>query len=125
MRKQLILLFLFTSCRESASTLIPRIDSDFSSILSKAKMFKVHAGRYPTEEEGLAALVHKPSTYPANRKWEKAWDKIPVDPWGAPYRILLLQDGEIGIYTTGKDRTSASRGNDPDDVNTWTAKVVP
>jgi len=122
--KKILLLLLFASCADATTTRLSRVEGDFMSITSMLKMFKVNAGRYPTEEEGLAALVEKPATYPVDGRWSKTLDKIPVDPWGAPYRFVLL-DGELGIYTTGKDGISHSKGNDPDDWNTWSENFEP
>ncbi len=48
-----------------------------------------------------------------------------LDIWGNPYRAvrdLTLPDGtvvELGVYSMGEDGSSASDGNDPDDINTW------
>jgi general secretion pathway protein G len=71
MQKILALLLLFASCAEATTTRLSRAEGDFNSISSALKMFKVNAGRYPTEEEGLAALVEKPPTFPVNRRWSK------------------------------------------------------
>jgi len=47
------------------------------------------------------------------------------DPWGNPYKCASLThdsaDGRLrkGIYSLGPDATSATSGNDPDDINSW------
>jgi hypothetical protein len=45
------------------------------------------------------------------------------DPWGRPYRVVALageSDERLGFYSVGRDGVSASGGNDPDDINSWT-----
>jgi len=108
-----------------------RIDGDMSAIRSALKLFRVNAGRYPTEKEGLKALIEKPATYPENKRWQKIMDRMPLDPWGNPYQYVLIAsstktdprhrydfDG-MGLYSFGPDGMSSSRGNDPDDCNSW------
>lgn len=125
MKKILALLILFAPCADAHTTKLSMAEGDFSSISSMLKMFKVNAGRYPSEEEGLKVLVEEPPNYQAKRKWTKMMDKMPVDPWGAPYHYIVLPNGEFGIYTNGKDGISHSRGNDPDDWNSWSENVEP
>ena len=108
-----------------------RVGGDMSSLGSALKMFKVHAGRYPTEEEGLMALVKKPATYPENKRWQKIMDRMILDPWNQPYQYVAIPDGEsidqrpsssfdgLGLYSFGPDGMSNSRGSDPDDYNSW------
>ncbi|MCW1886301.1 type II secretion system protein GspG [Luteolibacter flavescens] len=99
-------------------------------ISAALKMFKVHAGRYPTEEEGLKALIERPATYPENKRWTKIMDKLPLDPWGNPYQYVKSDDpSEIdmpdwtfdghGLYSLGPDGISNSRGCDDEDLNSW------
>lgn len=62
------------------------------------------SGDFPTTEQGLDALVHKPADVPDD-KWEKQQDSIPKDPWRNPY--IYRCPGENGrdfdIFSTGKD----------------------
>lgn len=68
-----------------AQAKVGRLDGDFSSILSALKMYKVTNGSYPSTQQGLRALVEKPSGTPAPRRWTKSMDKVPLDPWGNEY----------------------------------------
>ena len=109
----------------------PRVPSDMISIRSALKMFKIDGGRYPTEEEGLRVLVERPATYPAGKRWKQIMDKLLLDPWGHPYHYVvsadlkespdgpsLAPDG-LGLYSLGADGITTSKGNDPDDWNSW------
>jgi len=50
-------------------------------------MFKIDNNRYPTQGEGLDALIKRPVAIPENGKWigYLGMDKLPLDPWGRPY----------------------------------------
>jgi general secretion pathway protein G len=111
-----------------------RVADDMILLGSALQVFKSQAGRYPTEEEGLMALVEKPLTYPENKRWERVVDKAPRDPWNNPYQYVILANspsGEknavpwfsrvegIALYSFGPDGISISKGNDEDDFNTW------
>jgi len=53
------------------------------------KLYYIDNGRYPTTEQGLNALVEKPTIEPIPRRWREGGymekGKIPLDPWGNPY----------------------------------------
>ena len=104
-----------------ASAQQARIDFDFYVLGYSLRSFRLEAGRYPTEAEGLMALVEKPATYPADRRWKQVMKELPDDPWDHPYRYLVspsLDEG-YGLYSTGKDGVSHSKGNDLNDWNSW------
>ena len=45
-------------------------------------------GRYPTTEQGLAALIAKPAAPPEPKNWKGPYIEstdLPKDPWGADY----------------------------------------
>ncbi|WP_147871953.1 type II secretion system protein GspG [Stieleria maiorica] len=51
-----------------------------------------------------------------------------VDPWGNEFQVALRQDADgnrtYGVYSLGRDGESASGGNDPDDINSWSLDPV-
>ncbi len=51
--------------------------------------YKSLAGRYPTTEQGLEALVTKPSTTPIPRRWVSTLKTLPKDPWGNDYHYSM------------------------------------
>jgi general secretion pathway protein G len=62
------------------------------SLGSALDLFYMDAGRYPTSAEGLDALAKRP---PDVEVWNGPYLKgtrIPVDPWGHPYRYRALSD---------------------------------
>jgi general secretion pathway protein G len=52
------------------------------------KLYKLDNQRYPTTEQGLQALVAKPSACPVPPTGRPYLDKLPNDPWGRPYQYL-------------------------------------
>ena len=85
-------------------------EAKMREIDAKLEAYRIGAGRYPTEQQGLQALVERPTSAPAPRKWEQQMRKIPVDPWGNEflyknpgskdrntYEIISMgKNGEVG-----------------------------
>lgn len=77
--------------------------------------YRLDVGRYPTTEEGLAALIAAPAS--AAGKWNGPYLKkgIPLDPWGRPYQYRAPgSKGEYDIISTGKDGQPGGSGEDAD-----------
>ena len=85
---------------------VQRVDSDFNSITSALKMYKVNNGTYPTQAQGIKALVDMPGGSPAPRRWTRLMDKVPLDPWGNEYGYLFpgrKDPTEFEIISKGAD----------------------
>src|SRR5271169_2744632 len=63
---------------------------DIGSILQALKLYKLDNMRYPTTEQGLQALVKKPTITPIPDNWKGNGylERLPKDPWGNPYQYL-------------------------------------
>ncbi len=69
------------------------------NLSSALDLFYLDAGRYPTSEEGLGALVQRPAGVSS---WSGPYLKsvsVPKDPWGRPY--LYRSPGQNGPYDVG------------------------
>jgi general secretion pathway protein G len=57
---------------------------DIASMMQALKLYKLDNQRYPTTEQGLQALVQKPTSGPATNGWKSGGyiEKLPKDPWG-------------------------------------------
>jgi len=67
-------------------------------------LYKLDNGNYPTQQQGIQALVTKPTTdpIPQNYAQEGYLQRLPLDPWDHPYHYLNPgQHGEIDIFTYG------------------------
>ncbi len=86
---------------------VSKVDTALSQVrMLKAAMgtYRLDVGRYPTTEEGLAALAYKPATA---KSWRGPYveDEIPNDPWGNPYVYVDKADNFQGfaLYSRGAD----------------------
>jgi general secretion pathway protein G len=87
--------------------------------MQSLKLYKLDNGRYPTNEQGLQALVTKPGSGPAPTNWRPYLDKLPKDPWGNTYQYLNPGvHGEIDVFTLGADGQPGGAGADGD-VGSW------
>lgn len=97
---------------------VARVQQDLRGIESALKFYRLDNFSYPTSEQGLEALVSKPAD-PNIRNWKKYLDRLPKDPWGNPYQYLSPgNNGEIDIYTLGRDGRPGGEGVDAD-VGNW------
>lgn len=83
-------------------------------------MFKLDNGYYPSTEQGLEALVAKPTIgrIPGHYKEGGYIKKIPLDPWGAPYLYLSPgAHGDFDLFSYGPDGESGGEGENADIAN--------
>lgn len=91
-----------------------QLDADFRSFESALAMYKLNAGAYPTTEQGLEALVEKPTVAPLPRRWACVMSKLNPDTWGNAYQYRfpshdnppkpeLFSKGPDGIAGTKDD----------------------
>ena len=69
----------------------PLITKPTESILilkNALKFYKLDNGSYPTTEQGISALVSKPTTSPIPQHWTQYLKTIPFDQWGRPYHYV-------------------------------------
>jgi general secretion pathway protein G len=93
--------------------------TDVGNLMQAMKLYRLDNQRYPSAEQGLEALVRKPTagTVPVN--WRSYLDKLPNDPWGRPYQYLNPgSNGEIDIYSLGADGQPGGEGIDAD-IGSW------
>jgi general secretion pathway protein G len=67
---------------------ITKAEADIRSIDAALEMYKLDNYRYPTTNQGLAALVRKPTTSPVPHHWHRYLNHVPIDPWGHPYKYI-------------------------------------
>lgn len=93
--------------------------TDVNNLMTQLKVYKLDNQRYPTQDQGLNALVQKPSTGPAAPNWRAYIDKLPKDPWGNPYQYLNPGvNGEIDVMSFGADGQAGGEGLDAD-IGSW------
>ena len=94
---------------------IGRIKSDFASIETALKTYRLDNYNYPSTEQGLQALVEKPDIEPVPRKWrsEGYLEKLPKDPWEREY-VYVYEGNKFDIYSLGRDGMQGGEGEDGD-----------
>ncbi|WP_353229022.1 type II secretion system major pseudopilin GspG [Novosphingobium sp.] len=89
------------------------------NIEAAMELYKLDAGRYPSPEEGLQALVKAPASDPAWNGPYIADAAALTDPWGKPYLLKIPGDhGEVDIYSLGSDGQPGGTG-EAKDVGSW------
>lgn len=107
-----VIKYLGSSKSESASVQVKNIDAAF-------KLLRLDAGRYPTNEEGLQALVTQPQQMP---NWRGPY--LPnasglTDPWQHSYRYASPgKHGEVDVYSFGSDDAEGGTG-EAKDLGNW------
>lgn len=99
---------------------VARVQQDLRAIETALKFYRLDTFGYPTGEQGLEALVSKPAD-PNIRNWKAGGylDRMPEDPWGNQYQYLNPgQNGEIDIFTFGRDGRPGGEGLDAD-IGNW------
>ena len=93
--------------------------TDVNNLMQALKLYKLDNQRYPTSEQGLQALVAKPTSGPIPANWKPYLDKLPNDPWGRAYVLLNPGvKGEIDVLSFGADGQSGGEGKNAD-VGSW------
>ena len=93
--------------------------TDVNNLMQALKLYKLDNQRYPTAEQGLQALLVKPTTAPAPVNWKSYVDKLPNDPWGRPYQYLNPGiRGEIDVMSFGADGQPGGEGKNAD-IGSW------
>lgn len=96
---------------------------DINSIGQALKLYRLDNQGYPTTDQGLQALVAKPSAPPAPPNWKTGGylDRLPKDPWGNEYKYLspgVKNTNDVDVFSLGADGAPGGEGNDAD-VGSW------
>ncbi|GIZ50773.1 type II secretion system major pseudopilin GspG [Noviherbaspirillum aridicola] len=94
---------------------------DIATLMSALKLYRLDNQRYPTTDQGLQALISKPTSGPAANGWKNGGyiDKLPKDPWGGQYQYLSPGvKGEVDVFSYGADGQPGGTGNDAD-IGSW------
>ncbi len=93
--------------------------ADISNLMQALKLYRLDNQRYPTTEQGLQALVARPTSGPQPNNWKPYIEKMPNDPWGNPYQYLNPGiKGEIDVMSFGAAGQPGGEGNNAD-IGSW------
>ncbi len=117
-----------------ASIVVPKIISrpdearvvkakqDVLAIQNALDLYKLDNGFYPGTDQGLLALVEKPTSSPTPPNWKQYLKSLPKDPWSRDY--LYLNPGEhseVDVFTYGADGQAGGTGVNAE-IGNWDAK---
>ena len=98
---------------------ITAANADISNLMNALKMYKLDNGRYPSSDQGLQALVSKPTTGSMPSNWRSYLDQLKEDPWHHPYQYANPGvHGEIDVFSFGADGQPGGEGDDAD-IGSW------
>ncbi len=93
--------------------------TDVNNIMQALKLYKLDNQTYPSADQGLQALVARPSSGPAASNWKNYLEKLPNDPWGRPYQYLNPGiKSEIDVMSFGADGQAGGEGKNAD-IGSW------
>jgi general secretion pathway protein G len=93
--------------------------TDVNNLMQALKLYRLDNQRYPTTEQGLQALVTRPTAGPVPQNWKPYLEKLPNDPWGRPYQYLNPGvKAEIDVMSLGADGQAGGEGKNAD-IGSW------
>lgn len=103
-----------------AEARMQRTKPDLQSIMTALNLYKLDNFRYPSSEQGLQALVAKPTGQPEAPNWKGPYlDRLPKDAWNQPYQYQQPgQHGPVDVYTYGSDGRPGGVG-EAADIGNW------
>ena len=94
---------------------------DIATLMQALKLYRLDNQRLPTTEQGLQALVVRPTVAPLAPNWKTGGylDRLNKDPWGNPYQYLAPGlHGEVDVFSYGADSKPGGIGVDAD-IGSW------
>jgi general secretion pathway protein G len=93
--------------------------TDVNNLMQALKLYRLDNQRYPSAEQGLDALLRKPTTGAIPPNWRPYLDKLPNDPWGRPYQYVNPGvKGEIDVFSFGADGQPGGDARNAD-IGSW------
>ena len=88
--------------------------AQMDSLEKALDQYRLDTGHYPSQEQGIAALIKKPANEP---RWDGPYLKkdLPLDPWGRAYVYKIPgEKGEYDLISLGKDGVPGGTGEAAD-----------
>src|SRR3990167_8086860 len=110
--------------REQARAVVANADIE-ANLSAAMDLYEIDNGHYPTTEQGLKALVLKPSSAPVPENWNGPYlkkKKVPQEPWGKDYNYVapgIHNTDGYDLSSYGKDQVESD-----DDIINWSDEEV-
>ena len=101
--------------------MIAKAKADVQGLGTALNLYKLDNFTYPSTDQGLDALVQKPSGSPEAANWRSGGyiDRLPKDPWSRDYQYVSPgSHGDFDVYSLGKDGQSGGDGLAAD-IGNW------
>lgn len=98
--------------------------TQLKNIQSALDLYRLDNSQYPSTQQGLEALVSKPSGSPEPKNWnpEGYMKNVPEDPWGNEFQYVSPgTEGPYDLYSYGSDGQEGGEG-DAADLSVWQAR---
>ena len=93
--------------------------TNVNNLMQALKLYRLDNQRYPSSEQGLQALVIKPTSGAIPPNWKPYLEKLPNDPWGRPYQYASPGlKGEVDVFSFGADGVLGGEGKDAE-IGNW------
>lgn len=96
---------------------------EISNLEQALELYYLDTGVYPSNEQGLRALIEMPGTGDVPENWKVggylAKSKVPIDPWGNEYVYVSpgIHSEDYDLFSFGKDGVEGGEGYDSDITN--------
>jgi general secretion pathway protein G len=101
---------------------ISKVQQDIRALETALQFYRLDNSRFPTTEQGLGALVTKPTTEPIPSGWKDGGyvSRLSKDPWKKDYIYASpgQNDRPYDLYTLGADAAEGGEGQDAD-IGNW------
>ena len=97
------------------------VKTNIATLDSQVQLYKTQTGVFPSTEQGLRALVSKPTGDPIPRNYPQYGflPKLPPDPWGNEYYYIYPGENSVfDIFSLGADGQEGGEGPDAD-IGNW------
>jgi general secretion pathway protein G len=94
-----------------------RVDSDIKNITTQLKLYESKNLQPPTKEQGLSALVTKPTVEPIPERWTQLLEEVPKDAWNREYQYQYpakRSKADYDVFSLGRDGVESA-----DDIGNW------
>jgi len=102
---------------------VVRAEQDIQALVTALNLYRLDNATYPSTEQGLEALVERPSGEPQPRNYKSGGylNELPIDPWGRPYQYLNPGlHGDVDVWSLGANGLPGGEGINAE-IGNWTS----
>jgi general secretion pathway protein G len=99
----MVLSITYTVRTSADHSRVMRIQADLQAISTQLQLYESMNGTYPTTQQGLRALIEKPTTDPVPTRWYQLFREVPKDPWGHDYIYRSPAGVTYELFSAGPD----------------------